>query len=478
MRNPVLKWLVVIVLGSVVLSPTGRAQGALTRSELSWRLQALERAWEVAKPGAREIALPQIEAAVQSFFRLDFVAAGEAMDGARAELNGGAPLGGVALRAENRIAWAGLEGLEPESIPVVHVDWSGEAAEDQRLELRWEAGEGGLEPIPVLGGTSASCVMPPDLVRDLEGTSCRVRAVLVGHAGGKVEERALEFVWLGLPRSPLGGYRSQIESGASGSEGFGPASALALVDLMDGLVTGDIPEVELPFAKWMVELERRANALESGEPWMDSSQAGDHLIAFPGRRPAARARLFVPSGLDPKRVVPLVIALHGAGGSEHMFFEAYGNGKLVELARARGWIVVSPAHARLKRPRVAGVVEALAQVLPVDRSRVAVVGHSMGALAGLGMVEREPESVAALVAMGGGRAPRNAGELAGLPVHVAVGEHDFGRGGGEVLHAALATSERSAELELHVTQGSEHLMVVQDGLERAFAFLDRALAPE
>ena len=60
-------------------------------------------------------------------------------------------------------------------------------------------------------------------------------------------------------------------------------------------------------------------------------------------------------------------------------------------------------------------------------------------------------------------------------MHVAVGEHDFGRRGGEALHAALEASEREAKLELNVVAGAEHLMVVQDGLERAFAFLDGVL---
>lgn len=467
-----------VVMGSAVPCSIGHAQGAQVRSELSWRLQALERAWEVADSEAREAALPRIEAAVQSFFRFDFAAAGGAMDAARAGLQEGAPLAGVSLRAQNRIAWEGPEGSEPERLPAVHVERSGEAAQDLELEVRWEAGERVLRAASIPAGPGASSVMPLDLVHGLERTACPVRAVLVGRTAGEVEERALEFVWLRLPQSPLDAYRSGIEGAASGKNGFGPVSALSMVELFESLSTGDVPEVELPLADWMAELERRAAALGRGEPWMDPGQAGDHLIAFPGRRPAARARLFVPVGLEPKQPVPLVIALHGAGGSEHMFFEAYGNGKLVELARARGWIVVSPAYARLKRPKVAGIVAALSEVLPVDPQRVAVVGHSMGALAGLGMVEGERDSVAALVAMGGGRAPRDAAALSGLPVHVAVGEHDFGRGGGEALHAALAACERSAELELHVTLGSEHLMVVQDGLERAFAFLDRALAPE
>ncbi len=35
--------------------------------------------------------------------------------------------------------------------------------------------------------------------------------------------------------------------------------------------------------------------------------------------------------------------MHGAGGSENMFFETYGAGRLVDLAVERGWGVISLA---------------------------------------------------------------------------------------------------------------------------------------
>ncbi len=43
--------------------------------------------------------------------------------------------------------------------------------------------------------------------------------------------------------------------------------------------------------------------------------------------------------------VRVLFAFHGAGGSENMFFETYGAGRLVELAAARGWIVVAPRQS-------------------------------------------------------------------------------------------------------------------------------------
>ena len=40
------------------------------------------------------------------------------------------------------------------------------------------------------------------------------------------------------------------------------------------------------------------------------------------------SRVFVPSALpDAERSLPLLVTLHGAGGDENMFFEAYGGGR-------------------------------------------------------------------------------------------------------------------------------------------------------
>lgn len=37
-------------------------------------------------------------------------------------------------------------------------------------------------------------------------------------------------------------------------------------------------------------------------------------------------RILVPRGLDINKPVPIVFALHGAGGTENLFFDGYGNG--------------------------------------------------------------------------------------------------------------------------------------------------------
>ena len=67
------------------------------------------------------------------------------------------------------------------------------------------------------------------------------------------------------------------------------------------------------------------------------------VLDYLGRRAWQLARAdYGPRGAAKGKPLPLVIALHGAGGSENMFFDAYGNGKIVDLCRKRGWLLVAP----------------------------------------------------------------------------------------------------------------------------------------
>jgi predicted peptidase len=194
----------------------------------------------------------------------------------------------------------------------------------------------------------------------------------------------------------------------------------------------------------------------------------------PTRKSAARVRVFVPADTKLDKPVPLVIALHGAGGSENMFFDTYGAGAVVKLCAERGWLLVAPRLALIGAPPLDAIVDALAERYPVDRSRLLVVGHSLGAAAGLNAVSSAPTKYRAFASLGSGQGAKDASTLAQLPIFVGIGESDFGRRGAESLHASLVAAG-STKATLTIYPKCEHLMVVADALPDVFRFFDEAL---
>src|SRR5262245_45082363 len=56
-------------------------------------------------------------------------------------------------------------------------------------------------------------------------------------------------------------------------------------------------------------------------------------------------RLYVPSAYDGKTALPLVVALHGTGGTEATLFDKYGDGAILRAAEKHGVLLLSP-HGR------------------------------------------------------------------------------------------------------------------------------------
>jgi len=439
----------------------GPAGAQADRYELGRRLRALEQAWAATpSPAARQEALPHAERAVRSFFTFRLTAAARALDEARLALEGEAGparRAGLAVRAVAEAPCVGRgTSLAVDVAPLYEVERP-EGRWALRLELR---GDGDA--------------VFADARRELDGGPLRLELATADAPEGDHVLRAT-VLHDGRPVatseqlvSVVADLAARLEAleGAGGEDTEG-ASLAGLVDLVAGLRRGR-RETDLPAARLLADAEaaRAASgpffAGRPGPQWL-------RLVA-PGETRAVPARVEVgPEALATGEPLPVVVALHGAGGTENMWSDAYGAGLAARLCAERGWLLVAPRVGMFGGAPVADVVDALAGLYPIDRERVFVLGHSAGAAAGAAAVAAAPDRYAALALLGGGGRIGDA-RLDALPVYVGAGTRDFGRGGAE--RAAAAFEAAGADVR-YVEHTAEHLLVVAEALPDAFALFDR-----
>ena len=457
-----------------LLTLSASAQDTALRAELAWRTRSLERAWMATEERAlREAALPLVEEAVQRFFRIDGRGVGENLSEAEARLRGEevGPLAGLRLHPTVR-----LQDTAAPEVELVFGWLFGEPLEEELL-LEVRCGDQLLEgPGTIRLDPEAQAARWAGRWPETDGrASGDLRLEVVVRSGDSRAGRSLSFSRVEGLAPRLAGLRALVEEreqreAAPSIEGL---TLTARVELLESLAEGSREETDFPAARLLAEAEELAASLREGATWCDRTRRGQHWWTVPAGHGTAPLRLLVPQAYDPDQPPPLVVALHGAGGSENMFFDSYGDGRIVELCEERGWLLVAPRVSPFGAP-VEAILESLAERLPFSAERVLLVGHSMGAGAGQRLLQRAPERYAAFVAMGGGSRVRAAEKLVDEPVLVAAGDRDFGRAGAEALHASLvaAGSERA---RLVIAPACEHLLIVADVLPEAFGWLDEVL---
>lgn len=414
----------------------------------------------------RARALPHVEEAVQRFFRFDGPAVGASLGAALAALEGRAsvhPLDAVRVYPSRRLVDASEPGVE--------------------LVVGWLYGEAPAEPLRVKVQCDGRVLEGPERVRI-----------------GEESPRALAFLWPDPSSAPEGDLiievslrsgdgepverpftvarvprlRERLDALAAPLPEEAPAlearTLKARLKLLGSLAAGSSEETDFPAARLLGEAEAMATAAAKGERWFGVDARGQHWLSLPVGRRAASVRLLVPESYDPTQPGPIVVALHGMGGSENMFFDAYGAGLAAQLCEERGWLMVAPRVSPLGTSAKA-VLDGLEGRLPFDRGQVLLMGHSMGAGVGQRLVTKDPGSYRAFVAMGGGSAQADPAPWADVPVYATAGERDFGRSGVEALHASLEGSGE-ADRRLVIEPGTEHLLIVAEALPAAFQWLD------
>jgi predicted esterase len=258
------------------------------------------------------------------------------------------------------------------------------------------------------------------------------------------------------------------------------ATLHALVRRLDDLGKGGVEETDCPAARLLGEAEAVRRALRGGQPFYTYRRGGPfwlNLSVRPdpkGEERRVPLRVLVPPQWDDAKPPPLVVALHGAGGSENLFFDGYGNGKIVRLCQKRGWMLVAPRVGF--RPALPAVLEALHRRYPYSPKQVFLVGHSMGAAAALSAVSADPGRYRAVAALGGAGAFRPSADLKKVAFFVAAGSKDFALRGARGLKDRLVQAGVDQVVWRELAD-VEHLGIVQQSLGEVFEFLDGMASP-
>lgn len=181
--------------------------------------------------------------------------------------------------------------------------------------------------------------------------------------------------------------------------------------------------------------------------------------------------VYAPEAAQGEKPLPLFIALHGMGADENMFLAAYGAGRIKKLADEQGFVVASPSTYSFggKPEHVAALVDLMAAEYPIDRSRVYVIGHSLGAAAAATLASKAQDQLAAACCLAGGRS--FGGRDGCVPTLVIAAELDAIVPAAGVEGGAKKASEAGLPVELRTMQGYAHTLMVGDALADAVPWL-------
>lgn len=471
-------WLALTVLCLVVPS-SGFAQQA--RYQLGKQVIGFETAFQqsMSQLESRKAVLPSLERAVQAFFSMSFSGAEKSIDDAwlkllpeeqQAEI---APLMPLRLSlakhwhdtntAEMEIALsAAYESKTARSLPFdIEVEFKDRQGKTLVSQTKT------VSALPYKDVVSIKDLSEGDWECCVTVISNQVRWTLpsqIVSCTNALEERLIKA-------------KENFESTKSKDPNTHQRSQQLMLNLLRDLKNGRDLETDFPAHQLLVTVEQWDNAAGALPQLEGSLLEGQYWMELDGAKSSTVVRVSIPanvvSGTSDK--VPVLFAFHGAGGSENMFFDAYGAGEIAALSKKAGYILVCP-----RQPLMGGVMsveemlEQLSQIAPIDTERVAVLGHSMGAAQTISQVERSKAgSIRGAVILGGGRGISKPDLWKSIPVFAGAGERDFGRRGVQ-LFAASCRKEGGVVRE-EIYEAIEHLGIVQVALPDVFRWLEPLL---
>jgi pimeloyl-ACP methyl ester carboxylesterase len=443
------------------------------RYELGQRLRAFERAYD-AQPdvAARKRAVAPLKQATFLFFAGQLGEAGHMLDRARRALAAEKEPEAAALWAESLVLRPGsrlLDRAAPEIPWTLAPFYTVPAKQPPQARLRCTLVRTGGKPVAGPAEVALNA-LPLEGKLPLAGVAegdYLLRAEVV--VGGRVLARGEQTVSLAERlASRLEKVRQAVKSLADQPRTTDKETARHLAALLADLGQKKTLETNFPAARLLAEAEALLESIRAGKSYYGRGRPGQFWLALAAGEAAVPARVQVPEALKEGRRVPLVVALHGAKGSENLFFDGYGDGRIARLCAERGWLLVAPRGGLAP-----GLIEEVSRLYPVDPRRVFLVGHSLGAAQAVGAAGRQPQRFAGVAALGGGGGLTPSKALRELPFFLGIGSEDFVRPGALSLRDRLRQAG-VREVAFREYPDVEHLLVVQRGLRDVFAFFDEA----
>ena len=157
-------------------------------------------------------------------------------------------------------------------------------------------------------------------------------------------------------------------------------------------------------------------------------------------------RMYVPTSYTGAKALPLIVALHGLGGTEDSFFDNYDK-RLPPLAEQHGYILVAPLGYRvdgsygwglgtapadpnvrrtqdLSEQDVLQVLQRVRQQYKIDETRIYLMGHSMGGIGTWKIAPKFPDIWAALGPIAGNGTPDTLEKIRHVPEIIVHGDAD------------------------------------------------------
>ena len=248
-------------------------------------------------------------------------------------------------------------------------------------------------------------------------------------------------------RKGLGELTARLEAAAARATEDLKAEILFPIDRMKNVNRGRLELRTFDPDRDLAAAEAVAAGVKSGkDPF--ASRTGDFKRHY--RLDAANEiipyRMYVPTAYNASKAWPLIVALHGLGGTEDSFFDNY-NKALPPLAEQHGYILVTPlgyrvdgsygwglgtppADAGVRRTQdlseqdVRQVLQRVRKQYKVDDSRIYLMGHSMGAIGTWKIAPKFPDIWAAIAPISGSGAPDTLEKIRHIPQIIVHGDAD------------------------------------------------------